>query len=134
MCILFFNFPSKTCIGLLIDQMQHQAAPIGLKSSTSGNKIIADCQNCCYHFWGISGEKDQKCDLCDFRSAYPRALRRHKMMHTVESGDKTYDCDECDFVTTHSEYLKRHKMIHATEKLFKVLFLSPTCNILNMFV
>ena len=47
----YAHYISKTYIGLLIDLRQHQAVPKGLKTSTCGNKIMTDCQNCCYHYY-----------------------------------------------------------------------------------
>ena len=46
-----------------------------------------------------SGEKSNKCNQCDFASAYASALRAHFKKHSEEKPNK---CNPCDYVTSHA--------------------------------
>ena len=64
----------------------------------------------------IYTEKRHKCDLCNYSTKTPGALKTHKLIHT---GKKPFRCDLCDYSTAQSGALKVHKLIHTGEKPYK---------------
>ena len=63
-----------------------------------------------------TGEKSQKCNQCDFESAWAGTLKRHLKIH---SGERSFKCNQCDFAIVHTADLRRHLKIHSGEKSFK---------------
>ena len=56
-----------------------------------------------------SGEKSNKCDLCDFASIQADNMRRHLKTH---SGEKSNNCDQCDFASIQADNMRRHFKKH----------------------
>ena len=65
------------------------------------------------HLKTHSGEKSNKCNLCDFASHQAGDLRKHMKKH---SGEKSNQCNLCDFASSRVGNLRRHLKIHSGEK------------------
>src|SRR3990167_7302004 len=63
-----------------------------------------------------TGEKQYKCNECDFACATSGNLVTHKRTHT---GENPYKCKECNFACTTSGNLVTHKRTHTGEKPYK---------------
>ena len=62
-----------------------------------------------------------KCDLCPFRSKYPRQMIIHKANHT---GDKPFKCDMCSYSTSQQYYLNMHIQKHVGENHSNVTYVA----------
>ena len=60
-----------------------------------------------------TGEKSNKCNLCEYACSDPSALRTHLKTH---SGDKSNKCDQCDFASSYKSALRTHLKTHSIEK------------------
>ena len=61
------------------------------------------------HFKTHSGEKSNKCDQCDFACW----LRTHLKTH---SGEKQNKCNQCDYASSQASNLRTHLKTHSGEK------------------
>ena len=79
----------------------------------SGEKSNATCVtlhqsrqgNLRTHLKTQGGEKENKCDQCDFTSIKASTLRRHLQTHT---GEKSNKCSHCDFACSDPSSLRKH--------------------------
>jgi hypothetical protein len=56
-----------------------------------------------------------QCPNCEFRTKWPRTLRRHDCL-----GDKRkFECDYCDWVFKREDSLKEHLNLHTADKIYR---------------
>ena len=65
------------------------------------------------HLKTHSGEKTNKCNLCDYASYEAGNLRTHLKTH---SGEKSNKCNQCDYASSYASALKTHLKTHRGEK------------------
>ena len=58
-------------------------------------------------------KKKHNCNQCNYSTARPSELKRHKLIH---SGEKPFACPQCKYSCTTAGYLKKHLLIHSMEK------------------
>ena len=63
-----------------------------------------------------TGEKSNKCSLCDYATSHAGNLKTHMKTHT---GEKSNKCSLCEYATSHTGSLKTHMKLHTGEKSFK---------------
>ena len=48
------------------------------------------------------------CELCDYKSSWPRSIKRHVTLVHVEGQSKMYKCEQCDHSSKWKEALQKH--------------------------
>lgn len=62
------------------------------------------------------GEKNIKCELCDYTAFTKERIKRHMRTHT---GVKPFKCSQCSYATSQKYNLVSHNRIHSGEKPYK---------------
>ena len=57
------------------------------------------------HLKTTNGEKSNKCNQCNYSTAYASALRTHLKKH---SGEKSNKCNQCDYASSDAGNLWAH--------------------------
>ena len=60
----------------------------------------------------MPGEKSNKCNQCDYATAYASALRKHLIIHSWKKSNK---CNQCDYVSCRESDLRTHLKTHNGE-------------------
>jgi KRAB domain-containing zinc finger protein len=69
------------------------------------NKDLDDNKDAVHKVTQHTDRKDFKCDMCDYKGAMAKYLRRH---NDAAHESVPHPCQECDYQATNKCYLKEH--------------------------